>query len=210
MKSSHTRMRNFRATQNIKHICPGWRGSSIQHLIEIGCVAPELALLGNLTITTAAVSTTSKTNAHLLSVVTAEAGAMRVEVGVVAAKTKMYCCSSNVGAPARARNRPAAGRTSSHSTNIFLLYFASELLWLPVNYAESLIRSSNMWRFYIAINHLYSCRSYIAMNFMMFDKLVLVNVSVQLLSERCGGPGVYAINASNKYYHPIFIIVNNI
>ena len=88
-----------------KTYIPGWRCSSIQHLIEIGCVAPGLASLGNLTVTTAAVRTTIKRNAHLLSVVAAEAGTMRVEAGVVAAKTIIYCCSSDVGAPTRAQPR---------------------------------------------------------------------------------------------------------
>ena len=87
-KLSYAHARNFRATK-YKTKYKTYMPSNIQHLIEIGYVAPGLASLGYLTVTTAAVRTTIRTNAHLLSVVAEEAGTMRVKAGVVAAKAKI-------------------------------------------------------------------------------------------------------------------------
>ena len=93
--------------------------SCVEHVVEVGCWRPGSGLLGNLTLTTTAGRTMSEINAHLQSLVTAEAGTMRVEAGTVAAEAGIYCGSS-VGCRAARAIVMQQGGPEHNSTNIFL------------------------------------------------------------------------------------------
>ena len=97
-----------------------------------GVVTPGSASLGNLTVTTAAGRTTSKTNTHLLSVVTAEVGAIRVKVGIVAAETKIYCAAVVlvVVPPTRVRDRVMQQGEADHTQQTYVNLYFGELQWL--------------------------------------------------------------------------------